>query len=51
MQLENITSLITKATLPVAAQIFIDDTDLYLFSWGTDTIEEVVTRAQPLLDI
>ena len=45
-----ISSLITKATLPLAALIFVDDTDLYVFNSGTDNAEEAVTKVQSLLD-
>lgn len=45
-----ISSPIVKAMLPLAALIFADDTDLYVFNSSTDTAEEVVTKAQRLLD-
>ena len=36
--------------IPLAALIFVDDTDLYVFNSGSKTIEELVLKAQQLLD-
>ena len=36
--------------MPLAALIFIDDTDLYVFNSGSDTTEEIILKAQCLLD-
>ena len=41
---------ISRAVLPLAALIFVDDTDLYVFNSGSDTTEEVVMKGQQLLD-
>ena len=45
-----ITSPISRSILPLAALIFIDDTNLCVFNLGTDNAEEVVIKAQHLLD-
>ena len=45
-----LSSPITNAVLPLAALIFVDDTDLYVFNSGADTAEEVVIKAQRLLN-
>ena len=45
-----ITSPISRSILPLAALIFIDDTDLCVFNSGADNAEEVVIKAQYLLD-
>ena len=45
-----ICTLISRAVLPLAALIFVDDTDLYVFNSGSDTTEEVVMKGQRLLD-
>ena len=36
--------------MPLVALIFVDDTDLYVFNSGSDTTEELVFKAQHLLD-
>ena len=36
--------------MPLAALIFVDDTDLYIFNSGSETTEEIVLKAQRLLD-
>ena len=36
--------------MPLAALIFVDDTNLYVFNSGSDTTEEIVLKAQCLLD-
>ena len=36
--------------IPLAALIFVDDTDLYVFNSGLETIEDLVLKAQQLLD-
>ena len=41
---------ISQVVLPLAALIFADDTDLHVFNSGSDTTEEVVMKAQRLLD-
>ena len=46
-----ISSLITKATLPLVVLIFIDDTNLHVFNSGVDIKEQVVIEVQQLLDI
>ena len=45
-----ICTLISKVMLPLAALIFIDNTDLHVLNLGSDTKEEVVMKAQRLLD-
>ena len=41
---------VSKIIMPLAALIFIDDTDLYIFNLGLDTTEEIILKAQRLLD-
>ena len=36
--------------LPLAALIFVNDTDLHILNSSSDTVEEVVTKSQQLLD-
>ena len=45
-----ISTPISRVILPLAALIFVDDTDLYVFNSGADNAEEVVIKAQRLLD-
>ena len=37
-------------TLPLVALLFADDTDLHVVNSGSNSIEEVVMKAQRLLD-
>lgn len=41
---------ISGVLLPLAALMFVDDTDLYVFNSGVDTTRELVIKAQKLLD-
>ena len=41
---------VSKIIMPLAVLIFINDTDLYVFNSGSDTIEEIILKAQRLLD-
>lgn len=45
-----ISTPILKIILPLAALIFVDDTDLHVFDSGSDATEEVALKAQHLLD-
>ena len=45
-----IISPISRVVLPLATLIFVDDTDLHVFNSGSDSAEEVVIKAQRLLD-
>ena len=36
--------------MPLAALIFVDDTDLYVFNSESDMTEDLVFKAQQLLD-
>ena len=36
--------------MPLAALIFVNDTNLYVFNSGSETTEEIVLKAQRLLD-
>ena len=45
-----ISTPISRVILPLAALIFVDDTDLYVFNSGADNAEDVVIKAQRLLD-
>ena len=45
-----IISLISKSILLLAALVFVDNTDLCVFNLGIDNAEEVVIKAQRLLD-
>ena len=45
-----LSSQIANVILSLAALIFVDDTDLHVFNSGSDTTEEVVMKAQRLLD-
>ena len=40
----------SRAVLPLAALIFVDDTDLYVFNSGSENTEKVVIKGQQLLD-
>ena len=46
----DISSPITNMILPLAALIFADDADLYIFNSGAETTEELVVKARRLLD-
>ena len=46
-----ITSPMSRVILSLAALIFVDDTDLYVFNSGTDSTEEIARKAQRLLDV
>ena len=41
---------VSKIIILLAALIFVDDTDLYVFNSVLDTTEEIVLKAQRLLD-
>ena len=41
---------LSEIVIPLAVLIFVDDTDLYVFNSGSDIIEELVFKAQCLLD-
>ena len=48
MQQESYNQLLTPLSgivMPLAALIFVDDTDLYVFNSGLDTTEELVFKA------
>ena len=45
-----LTTPISKIVMPLAALIFVDDTDLYVFNSGSETTEEIVLKVQRLLD-
>ena len=47
---EEITSPLSRATLLLAALIFVDDTDLHAFNSGADDTEEIAIKAQHLVD-
>ena len=42
--------LISRILLPLAALIFVDDTDLCAFNSGSETTAELVQKAQIMLD-
>ena len=45
-----LSSPIANAILPLAALVFVDDTDLHVFNSGADAAKEVVIKAQRLLN-
>ena len=45
-----IATLITKITMPLVALLFADDTDLCVINSGSESTEEVVRKAQKLID-
>ena len=42
---------VSRIVMPLAALMFADDTDLYVFNSGIDTTKEIVVKAQKLLDV
>ena len=40
-----LTTPVSKIVMPLAALIFVDDTDLYVFNSGSETTEEIVLKA------
>ena len=46
----HLTTPVSKIVMLLAALIFVDDTDLYVFNSGSETTEEIVLKAQRLLD-
>ena len=46
----HLTIPILKIVMPLAALIFVDNTDLYVFNSGSETTEEIILKAQHLLD-